>query len=155
MLIKDEVFGELEYDYGWSREITIGFCGKESEIDLLVHAEEDGKFTESQYEAYQYLMKDWEKITRSILQPILDYYNEERYNLGYDTEYNEEYPMIETVEQLLEMIDLDAITVPDWDFFDGRSIGLSFYCSWDTENGLGVRLLNEEVSVIGYQDVTI
>ncbi|PGD56642.1 DUF2004 domain-containing protein, partial [Bacillus toyonensis] len=28
-------------------------------------------------------------------------------------------------------------------------------CTWDTENGLGIRLLNEKVTEVGYQDVAI
>ncbi|PGW16732.1 DUF2004 domain-containing protein, partial [Bacillus cereus] len=34
MKINDEVFGELEYDYVWSRDTTIEFCGKEADIAL-------------------------------------------------------------------------------------------------------------------------
>lgn len=29
MTTNDPVFGELEYNYGWSRDTTIDFCGKE------------------------------------------------------------------------------------------------------------------------------
>lgn len=30
-----------------------------------------------------------------------------------------------------------------------------FDCSWDKENGLGLRLVNEEIMEVGYQDVAI
>lgn len=38
---------------------------------------------------------------------------------------------------------------------DGRDIGISFDCSWDQENGLGIRLIDEKVEEVGYQDVAI
>ena len=52
MTINDAIFGELEYDYVWFRNITIEFFGKEVEIALTVKGEEDGKFDEEQYVAY-------------------------------------------------------------------------------------------------------
>ncbi|MEC1180069.1 contractile injection system protein, VgrG/Pvc8 family [Metasolibacillus meyeri] len=36
-----------------------------------------------------------------------------------------------------------------------RDIGITFYCTWDSENGIGIRLLNEEITEVGYQDVAI
>ncbi|EOV9527778.1 MULTISPECIES: DUF6985 domain-containing protein [Bacillus cereus group] len=155
MTINDKVFGELDYQYKWVGYRTIKFLGKDTEIALLVGGTEDGDFDEGQYMAYNSLMDNWEKIQHSILQPILDYYKEKRHELGYDVAFNEDYPLIETVDQLIEHITLVGISVP-YDFLrDGRDIGVSFDCSWDEENGLGIRLINEKVDEVGYQDVAI
>lgn len=155
MTINDPIFGELEYDYGWAKDITIHFFGKETEIDLMVDGEEDGKFEEDQYVAYTSLMQNWELVQKNFLQSILDYYKQERQELGYDIEINENYPLVETIDKILEMIRLDGIVVPYAGIFDGRDIGITFNCTWDTENGLGIRLLNEKVTEVGYQDVAI
>ncbi|MFS0554767.1 DUF6985 domain-containing protein [Brevibacillus sp. 179-C9.3 HS] len=155
MIINDPVFGELAYFLVWSRDTTIHFCGKEAKITLTVEGEEDGKFDEEQYMAYQSLMQNWEHLQPSVLQAIFDYYKQKRHELGYDIEFNEDYPFIETQEQLLERIVLHEIVVPYGDIFEGRDIGLLFGCTWDEENGLGLRLLNEEVTEVGYQDVVI
>lgn len=48
-----------------------------------------------------------------------------------------------------------GIKVPYAEIYGGRSIGLSFDCSWDEENGLGIRLNNEEVIDVGFQDIAI
>ncbi|MBM7647502.1 hypothetical protein JOC78_000423 [Bacillus ectoiniformans] len=155
MKINDVVFGELEYNYGWVKYTTIEFCGKEAEIALMVKGEEDGKFDEEQYIAYNSLVQNWEQLQQGFLQAILDYYKLERQELGYDIEVNENYPQIETTNQLLEMITLVGIVVPYGDINEGRDIGITFDCTWDTENGLGLRLLNEKVTEVGYQDVAI
>ncbi|MBY0077597.1 DUF2004 domain-containing protein [Priestia aryabhattai] len=155
MKINDAVFGELEYNYGWVKYTTIEFCGKEAEIALMVKGEEDGKFDEEQYSAYNSLVQNWEQLQQGFLQAILDYYKLERQELGYDIEVNENYPQIETTNQLLEMITLVGIVVPYGDINEDRDIGITFDCTWDTENGLGLRLLNEKVTEVGYQDVAI
>jgi len=54
---------------------------------------------------------------------------------------------------MLKMINMTGITVPYEEVFSGRDIGITFDCSWDNENGLGLRLINEEIFRIGYQDV--
>ncbi|WP_397537132.1 DUF2004 domain-containing protein [Rummeliibacillus pycnus] len=155
MIIKDVVFGELKYNYGWVKYTTIEFCGKEVEIALMVKGEEDGKFDEEQYIAYNSLVQNWEKLQQGFLQAILDYYKQERQELGYDIEVNENYPQIETTNQLLEVITLVGIVVSYGDIYEERDIGITFDCTWDTENGLGIRLINEKVTEVGYQDVAI
>lgn len=155
MTINDPIFGELEYEYSWAKDTTIHFFGKEKEISLMIDGEEDGKFDEEQYMAYQALMQKWEDLQLSLLQSILDYYKQKRHELGYDIGLNENYPLVETTNQILEMITLDGIVVPYADIFEGRDIGITFNCTWDIENGLGLRLLNEKIIEVGYQDVAI
>ncbi|WP_397540320.1 DUF2004 domain-containing protein [Rummeliibacillus pycnus] len=155
MKINDAVFGELEYDFVWSKDTSINFLGHEVEIALMVNGAEDGKYDKEQYVAYTSLMQNWEQLQQSFLQSILDYYKQERQDLGYDIEVNENYPLVKTTNEILEMISLDGIVVPYAGAFDGRDIGLTFNCTWDIENGLGIRLLNEKVAEVGYQDVAI
>ncbi|KAF1680159.1 DUF2004 domain-containing protein [Bacillus mexicanus] len=155
MTLNDKVFGELDYQYQWVGYRNINFLEKDTEITLLIGGEEDGEFDEGQYVAYNSLMDNWEQVQHNILRPILDYYKQKRQELGYDVSVNEDYPLIETIDQLIEHITLVGISVP-YDFLrEGRDIGLSFDCTWDEENGLGVRLINEEVEEVGYQDVAI
>ncbi len=153
--MKDEIFGEIEYEFGWSTVINIDFYGNPVEVDLKIDGEEDGQFDEGQYIAYQAFMKSWKEKQQHILNSILTYYGQKRNELGFDIEVNKNYPLVETTSEILEMISIDAIVVPYADIFDGRDIGMAFNCSWDTENGLGIRLLNEKVTKVGYQDVAI
>lgn len=155
MTKNDSVFGELEYNYIWSKDTTINFLGKETMIALIVKGDEDGKFDEEQYIAYKSLMEKWDELQESFLQPILDYYKQTRYELGYDIEFNENYPLIETIDKLLENIKLVGIVIPYAGSFEGRDIGITFDCTWDEENGLGIRVVNEKVIEVGYQDVAI
>ncbi len=51
MRINDSVFGKLEYDFIWSKDITISFLGNEVKIALMVKGDESGRFDEEQYVA--------------------------------------------------------------------------------------------------------
>ena len=149
------VFGNLEYEYGWSKVTSINFFGKEIEIDLMIDGEEDGQFEQGQYIAFQSFLEKWNEIQPKLLTSILDYYKQKRHELGYDVEVNEYYPLVETTDQILAMINLDGIVVPYTDIFEGRDVRITFNCNWDTENGLGIRLLNEKVIEVGYQDIAV
>lgn len=154
-MINDPIFGELEYEYGWIKDTTIRFFGKEIQIALMIDGEEEGMFDENQYTAYQSFIKNWDNLQPGLLQSIVDYYNQKQHELGYDSGLNEHYPFIETTNQILDMITLDGMVVPYADIFEGRDIRMTFHCTWDMENGLGIRLLNEKVVEVGYQDVAI
>ncbi|WP_242212893.1 DUF6985 domain-containing protein [Bacillus cereus group sp. BfR-BA-01383] len=156
MKIDDAVFGELEFNnYDWIGYKNIEFFGNEVKVALIVRGEDDGQFEEEQYMAYNFLIERWQQLQQSILEPILDYYKQKRYELGYDVESNENYPLIETVTQILEKITLSGIFVPDNDLIDFLDIGLTFDCTWDMENGLGLCLVKGEVTEVGYQDVVL
>ena len=155
MMINDSIFGEIEYDYIWSRRSKIKFFNNEVDIMLMIAGDDDGKFEDGQYDSYQALINKWNEIQETFLEPILEYYKENRKELGYDIQLNKNYPEIKSTKELLNYITLVGIKVPYADIYGGRSIGISFDCSWDEENGLGLRLNNEEVIDVGYQDIAI
>lgn len=152
---EDEVFGMIEFDYSWSKMEEIVFWGKREEIVLLISGDEGGNFEEEQYKAYNMLMKKWEDICPLFLESVLEYYTDRRIELGYDEEYNERFPEITNINELLEHITLVGIKIPYQMVGNGRRVGISFDCTWDTENGLGIKLCDEEVIKVGYQDVAL
>ncbi|WP_340024262.1 DUF2004 domain-containing protein [Paenibacillus sp. FSL K6-1096] len=155
MIIDDEIFGELNYEFGWTKDTTIEFFGKEYEISIMIDGEEDEEIDEEQYESYSSLMQHWGELQHSFIDAILKYYIQKRHELGYDVEVNESYPLITSTDQLLNYISLSGITIPFPDINEGRDIGITFDCTWDNENGLGLRVVNEQVLKVGYQDVAI
>lgn len=155
MMIDNELFGKLEFDYTWYKKEQILFSGREEEIILLVAGDEEGEFEDGQYEAYKMLRAKWVDIQEMLLEKILDYYKSRREELGYDIKQSEKYPEILTTKQLLEHITLVGIKIPYAELYGGRSIGLTFDCIWDSENGLGLRLSDENVIKVGFQDIAI
>lgn len=150
--MKDKIFGDIEYSYIWSRDLTLPYMTEEKTIPLMIEGESDGIFEEEQYNAYISLMNNWTHIQQGIIEEILSYYIKTRIELGYDIDPNFNYPDINTVEDLLNHIELDGIHIPYAFYDDKRSVGLLFNCTWDSENGIGVELINEQVHSIGFQD---
>lgn len=155
MIINNEVFGKLTFNYTWSKDEKILFGGKEVDIVILIAGDEDGEFEEGQYEAYKMLKSKWIDIQDKLLESILVYYENRREELGYDIEANRNYPEIKTTNEILKHITLVGIKIPYAEIYGGRSIGLSFDCTWDDENGLGLRLNDEDVLKVGFQDIAI
>ena len=151
----DEVFGELDYEYVWYRNMKEMFLGNEVEISLIVKGDEKGEFEEGQYVAYKSFIGSAGKIYEDSIKSILDYYQETREELGYEEEFNEDYPLIETVEDILKHVTFSGIVVGYPVEPDEREIGLTFECTWNEEDGVGVMIINEKVDEVGYQDITM
>ena len=149
----NSVFGELTYEYGWNGETTIDWFGKIINVNVVVSGEEDEEIDPLQCESYEEFKNAWNDIKESILESVLSYYIDLRKELGYDDDSNEDYPELSSIEEIKEKIALDSIVVPLSGIYDGRSIALAFNCEWDTENGLGIILVDEEIQDIGYQDI--
>lgn len=152
--MKDSVFGEINYTYGWEGETQLEFMGKEYDVYLNIEADGEEEPTDAQREEYTVFRSKWDAaMQRKTLEAILAYYNDLREELGYDVEENEDYPAVDSAEKLLEMIEPAMIEVPYDDIFEGRCVCLAFTCTWDGENGIGIRFINEEIDEIGYNDV--
>ncbi|MGV2962608.1 DUF6985 domain-containing protein [Paenibacillus sp. AGC30] len=78
MIKNDPVFGVLEYNYGWTRKTMFQLFGGELEITLMIDGDEDGRFDEKQYTAYQSLIQDRKQVQFNLLQPILSFQMVER-----------------------------------------------------------------------------
>ncbi len=154
-MINDPVFGALEYDYIWFRNIDVLFFDKKNTISLMISGDDEGIFEKEQYEAYTSIMEKLSNLDGEILEFVFDYYRKERHQLGYDVEDNENYPLIERKEDLVDKVSIVGLIVPYSGTYEGREIGLTFDCTWDDENGIGVYLLDEKVFKVGYQDIVM
>ena len=155
-MIDDPVFGQIEFNgLFWEKDIDVNFCGKDCRVLLTISADEDGEFEAGQYDAYKALMEKWENIHSSFLNPILDYYNKKRIELGYDKSANKDYPKISTIEELLRHIEITGLSITYAGMYGNRSTGVTFDCTWDSENGIGVQLNDEQIIEVGYQDITM
>ena len=74
-IIKDEVFGELEFDrYVWWRSIGKSLLGQDVMVELLVQDENQEGILDVQRKAYQTYLENEEKYIREVPKYILDYY---------------------------------------------------------------------------------
>ena len=104
--MKDPVFGNLEYEYGWNGTVEFNCFGRREEIALTVSGEEDDPITEYQYNSFRAFMEMWERIMGDTVEAIKEYYLGLRKELGYDQEYNADYPPLDNTDSVLKMISL-------------------------------------------------
>ncbi len=157
----DKVFGEVKFDYGFAAKKDITFFGDTQSIDVYINCDEGEEIAQSQRDAYEALMQNWDEMQHKIAGAILKYYNEEEKG-AYGPEDEDEFalwwPDIESEEELVKKIHLDSIVVPSdyiMESFGETPIYVLFDRDWGGEdledNGVAVFIENGEVSEVDYK----
>ena len=164
----DQAFGALELDANgyWNGRIKLDFFGTEKEVGLMIDScyESQTEISERQKESFYSFLKKWPELQQTIVKEIIRYYNEEeRFSYGPDDpeEAAAWWPEIETVEEMRKWISLDSLVIESDKIVEScragkRCLYLLFSYQWAEDydgNGIGIRLLNEEISQIGFQDI--
>lgn len=112
MELKDNVFGDLIYKFGWRKKEKLNLW-KEFEIDCIVYCTKTEEILESQKNNYKYF-----NSLKNDIESILEMNSKK---IGYDIEYikNHSYPV--------------AVI-----FFRDGSSGITFNCDWDMDNGFAL-----------------
>ena len=129
------------FDYGWKRKELKVFLDKVIEFEIVLDSyTESDIITENQKDTYKKIEEIFETIMSKSLYAITNYYKAEY------GDYKKE-SILEDVN-LIDLIIFDSIE-------NDRVIGLTFDCKWDIENGVGIKIKNEEVIDIGSQDIVL
>ena len=164
----DQIFGELDFDdcgY-WNGRVKLDWFGEEREVGLMVDScyESQTEISHHQREAYLAFLEKWPELQEAVVQEIIRYYNEEeRFAYGPDDpeEFAAWWPEIETVEEMRKWVTLEMVVLPSdgimRNVYDGkRCLYLLFSRDWAEDpnnNGVGIQLLDEEITGSGYQSI--
>ncbi|ANC78755.1 hypothetical protein ABE65_018900 [Fictibacillus phosphorivorans] len=156
-IINDELFGELEYKNNfWRGKTTIKMFDLEKEIILSVDADESANFSSVQKDAFSKFNQNMKKIIEDAEIQIYDYYNENyqeyREMLEYDPEIDKIAPEIDSISDLKKLVKPTELIVRRVRRSKGRRLGLLCNASWNIEDGLGIKIEDELVEEVGYQD---
>lgn len=151
--MKDRVFGELHYEFGWNGTVHLDWSCREEEVSLMVSGEEEDGINDYQRECFTAFMAAWPDLQKEVLEQIYIYYQNLARELGYGDGCSPNHPLLTRMSDIKEHIRLDMISIFEEGVFRGRCVGLAFSCTWDDENGLGVLLIDEHVEETGYQDI--
>ncbi|MGG3193088.1 MULTISPECIES: DUF6985 domain-containing protein [Priestia] len=158
--INDELFGKLEYKNNfWRGKTTIKMFGEEKEILLSIDAYENTDFSNVQKEAFLSFIQDMENIMNEAEKHIYDYYieNYEEYRemIGNKLEADQVVPNIHAVSDLKKLVEPAELIVRRVRKNGKRRLGLLCDVCWDIENGIGVKMEDEVVEEVGYQDIVL
>jgi flagellar motility protein MotE (MotC chaperone) len=154
--VNDELFGRLEYiNNFWRGKTTIKMFDLEKEIILSVDADESANFSNVQKDAFSKFNQNMKKIIEDAEIQIYDYYNENyqeyREMLENDPEIDKIAPEIDSISDLRKLVKPTELIVRRVRS-KGRRLGLLCDASWNIEDGLGIRIEDEIVEEVGYQD---
>lgn len=163
--MKNKDFENLQYNdgIGYCGELAIAFFDKQLNVYFSIETE-DEQIADIQYESYEKFKENWNELQKTIAERVIKYYNEEeRFTYGPDEQEEKMiwWPEINTVDEVIEKIEFDGIIIPNPFIMEGkgRCINLTFNKKWGDpdfdEDGLGIKLVNEEIVEIGYKDIAL
>lgn len=149
--ISDSVFGDLDFNGGWVREIEVTFLGVTSSAEIIVEGNDDDEsIFDEQRDAFQNLPESIAKAEEAALSHYQAVTDDFRAQFGEQADAR--MPRIQTQSELARLVRLTGIVFPMVLDQGDVTIGFLLECSWDPEHGLGVRIVNGE-SEVGSQDL--
>ncbi len=158
--INDELFGELEYQKNyWRGKTTIKMFDRDIKIMLSVDGHESADFSNIQREAFRNFNYDMKNIMDEAEQQIYEYYSKDvdeyREMLGNKTEADNIAPKIDSILALKRLVKPTELIVRRVSKNGKRRLGLLCEVTWDIEEGLGIKIEDEIVEEVGYQDIVL
>lgn len=150
-MITDEVFGELQYKTMWHKKDCYNLYGKDFEIDLLIQGEETQAPSKLQKQAYSEFIQKKNALQKEIERKIFDYYQTvfEDYREMFEENADLYAPKINSPEQLKGFVKPQTIMIPKQK--ENRIINILLKTKWDLETGIGIQLVDENISIVGTQ----
>ena len=150
-MITDDVFGQIQFKNMWCKKDQYTMYGKEFEIDLLIQGEENQVPSESQKTAYSEFCNKKDALQKEMERKIFDHYKTvcEEYREMFEDDADSYAPLVDSPEQLKGFVKPQSIMIPKQK--ENRVINVLFKTKWDLEMGIGIQLVDENISIVGVQ----
>ncbi|MDL2432340.1 hypothetical protein PAN94_03805 [Streptococcus sp. SC1] len=159
MKLNHQIFGNIDFNNGWTRPISITIFGKEHVLEINIDAEEDAEFEVNQEKAYTFFQEHLDEIVTEVNSAILSYYNREISNIVSSfTNLAEKQSFLNKIrddQQIYSLLQPKQIMFPLTFDESVEEFGFLCDCDWDKENGIGIKFTNGLLSEIGYQDILL
>ena len=140
MKIKDDVFGVLSFNYGWTRSYKARLLGREFEMLLMIEAEEDEVVLDSHRELFLYFQNNITSLNGRLVYELTKYIKEEL--------------NVEDASEFLNSVEFTSIIFCDPEIYTPITFGLLAECEWEPEHGLGIKFEGDDIEV-GFQDILL
>lgn len=158
--INDNLFRKLTYEKNyWRGKTNIQMFNMDIEIELSVDGNEKADFSDIQRETFRRFYSDMKNIMKVVEKKIYEYYNEnfEEYRemLANKSEADKLAPRIDSILALKRLVKPTQLIVRRARKNGRRRIGLLCDTTWNIEDGLGIKIEDEIVEEVGYQDIVL
>lgn len=154
----DEILGELEYEYGWTRDYVVTIFGQIHQIRLIISCFDDEEIEACQREAFARFEARNVELLALAETAIFNYYNEivEDIRARVGVEFADKMaPRVTKIGDLASLVQPEALIVQEAFGQEKRIVGLLLTCVWDTSLGLAVKFVNEQIEDVGTQDIVL
>lgn len=159
MKLNHQIFGNIDFNNGWTRPFSITIFGKEHILEINIDAEEDAEFEINQEKSYTFFQEHLDEIVTEANAAILSYYNREISNIVSSfTNLAEKQSFLNKIgdeQQIYSLLQPKQIMFPLTFDESVEEFGFLCDCDWDKENGIGIKFTNGLLSEIGYQDILL
>ena len=159
MKLNHQIFGNIDFNNGWTRPISITIFGKQYVLEINIDADEDAEFEINQEKAYTFFQEHLDEIVTEANSAILSYYNREISNIVSSfTNLAEKQSFLNKIgdeQQIYSLLQPKQIMFPLTFDESVEEFGFLCDCDWDKENGIGIKFTNGLLSEIGYQDILL
>jgi hypothetical protein len=157
MELNHHILGKLTFNYGWTRELTVTIFGKQYVLEMIIDADDDGKFEVNQEKAYIFFKEHQDEMIKESNASVVSYYNNEISEIvsGYTDSSEKQYFLdkIGDEKEIFSQLKPKQMMFPLT--FDETVEEVGFLCDWDKENGIGIKFTNGVLSEIGPQDILL
>jgi hypothetical protein len=157
--VKDALFGDLEYEFGWVGQCEWLFLGVAARTRLIIPCEEGAEVSAVQREAYSAFEQRKAEMTNAAENATFAYYRENLPNLR--TRFGPQFAD-QWAPEIASAIDLSHLVRPSEVIIQEsvgnppeRVVGLLFDCTWEPSLGLAVKFVDERLNGVGTQDIVL
>ena len=133
-------YSKFELGINFCADVIIEDGGSEKTIEAQIQPDQNHEIPESGKETLEFFLDNYSKYRQFLSEPIFDYYQKRRAEWGATEPDDELYPEVKDMNKMYEMVSLNTVTVYDEADHGERIIGLFYDCTWDEEEGMGIRI---------------
>ena len=159
MELNHHIFVKLTFNYGWTWELTVTIFGKQYVLEMIIDADDDGKFEVNQERAYIFFKEHQDEMIKESNASVVSYYNNEISEIvsGYTDSSEKQYFLdkISDEKEIFSLLKPKQMMFPLTFDETVEEVGFLCDCDWDKENGIGIKFTNGVLSEIGPQDILL
>ena len=142
-------YSKFERGLNLHGDIAVPEGDSERIIEAQLQPDDDGEIPDAEKETLELFLENYTQYRQLLLKPIFDYYQERRDEWGATEPDDELYPEVKDMNKMYEMVSLNGVIVYDEAYYGKRIISLFYDCTWDEEEGMGIRIaLGNNVSEV-------
>lgn len=156
--LRDDLIGEMSYEYGWVKSYSIPFFGETAHVQLVISCYEADEIESAQRIAFTRFDANKDRYMRLAETKIFEHYQSvcdecrERFGVEFADKMA---PIIKELQELKPLVNPTQVVIQQ-SFGTGDSVvGLLLTCSWEPELGLAVKFIGDAVSEVGPQDIVL